>query len=331
MVYFFYGADSYRLRQKVKSVIDGYQTKHKSGLNLARFDFDKAGSFDKFKNFVESVSMFSEKKLAIIENLFFGQKDEVEKFTDYLRKGAILKDQERFVVIEQELEKNEERKSEQKYILKDAKDLFKKLTGKEVKNEEFDWLSGIKLENWIKDKVATSESKIDQATIKKLAAFVGADLWQMAGEIDKLAAYKKEGIINEKDVDELVKSKLESNIFNTIDALAARNKKTALDLLHRHLAEGESEIYLLTMLVYQFRNLLLVKSEMERGTQFQSLGKTIKLHPFVLRKSFEQSKGFTLSVLKRIYERLLELDMSIKSGRIEPQVALDLVVGEITG
>ncbi len=122
-----------------------------------------------------------------------------------------------------------------------------------------------------------------------------------------------------------------NDIFKTIDALAIRNKQAALIFLHRHLAEGESEIYLLSMLVYQFRNLLLVKSEIERGVQFQSLSKSIKLHPFVLRKSFEQSKGFTLSALKKIYERLLELDIATKTGRIDAPVALDLVVGEIAG
>jgi DNA polymerase-3 subunit delta len=49
-----------------------------------------------------------------------------------------------------------------------------------------------------------------------------------------------------------------------------------------------------------------------------------------LRKSFEQGKGFSLPALKKIYERLLELDMAIKTGRIEAPVALDLIVGEIT-
>lgn len=101
--------------------------------------------------------------------------------------------------------------------------------------------------------------------------------------------------------------------------------------MHRHLARGESEIYLLTMLIYQFFNLILVKDQIERGAQFQSLGKKIKMHPFVLRKTFEQSKGFTFPVLKKIYERLLEIDLGIKSGKIEAQAALDLVVGEIAG
>jgi DNA polymerase-3 subunit delta len=55
------------------------------------------------------------------------------------------------------------------------------------------------------------------------------------------------------------------------------------------------------------------------------------MHPFVLRKSFDQAKNFSFSALKKIYSRLAEIDIAIKSGRIEPRVALDLMVQEIAG
>lgn len=331
MVFFFYGADSYRLRQKVNSIIGGYRAKHKSGLNFGRFDFGEAEALDKLKNFLDSSSMFAEKKLAVAENLFTAGKDVQEAFMEYLGKSDILKTQESFLMVSQELSLAEDKRSKQKYALKNNQELFKALTGRAVNSEEFDYLSGAKLETWIKKEVEQAGAKIGAGAIKNLAAFVGFDLWQMKNEIEKLAAFANGKIIDESMVDELVRAKMESDIFKTIDALASRNKQLALSLLHRHLAEGESEIYLMSMLVYQFRNLLLVKSEIERGAQFQALAKTIKLHPFVLRKSFEQSRVFTLPALKKIYERLLELDIAMKSGRIEPQVALDLVVGEITG
>ena len=331
MVFFFYGADSFRIRQKVNSVIEGYQAKHKSGLNFGKFDFGEPEVLDKLKNFLNSSSMFAEKKLAIVENLFLAAKDAQESFLEYFKSGDILKTQDKFLVLAQELAINEDKKSKQKYGLKNNQELFKALTGKTVKTEEFDYLVGVKLEAWIKKELELAGAKIDAGAIRKLAMFVGADLWQMKNEIDKLVVFANGGAIKESMVDELVKSRIDNDIFKTIDALASRNKQLALTLLHRHLAEGESEIYLLSMLVYQFRNLLLVKSEIERGAQFPSLAKTIKLHPYVLRKSFEQGKGFTLAALKKIYERLSELDMAIKSGRLEPQVALDLVVGEISG
>ena len=340
MVFFFYGADGYRLRQKTKSVIEQYQAKHKSGLNLCGFDFGETETLEKLKNFLDSSSMFAEKKLAIAENLFMAGKDVQESFLEYLKTSDILKTQDKFLVVAQELALAEDKRSKQKYALKNSQELFKALMSKSVKTdvstgalakvEEFDYLVGTKLEVWIKKEVEQAGAKIDAAAVRKLAVFVGADLWQMKNEIDKLAAFACSKIIDEAMVGELVKAKMESDIFKTVDALANRNKQVALALLHRHLAEGKSEIYLLSRLVYQFRNLLLVKSEIERGAQFQLLAKTVKLHPYVLRKSFEQGKGFTFPALKKIYERLLELDIAIKSGRIEPQVALDLVVGEIT-
>jgi len=328
MVYFLYGEDDFRLKQKINSVVAEYQAKHRSGFNFGHFDLAQEGEWDKLKNFFDSYSMFAEKKLAVVEDLFGIAKEIKEKFVSYLEPSGLLKTTENFLVIGQKLERSPEKKSRD-YVLKENRDLFKKLTGKAVSAEEFNFLSGAKLEVWIKKQVEERDGQIDSMAVKKLAMFVGSDLWRLSSEIDKLVSYRKGKSILSADVDELVGAKIENDIFKTVDALAMRNKPLALSLLHRHLAEGESEIYLLSMLVYQFRNLLLVKSEVERGTQLPSLAKSIKLHPYVLRKSFEQSRGFSLIALKKIYERLLELDIAIKTGRIDSLVALDLAVGEI--
>jgi len=244
MVFFFYGADSFRIRQKVNSVIEGYQAKHKSGLNFGRFDFGEPEEFSRLKNFLDSYSMFAEKKLAVAGGLFGAGKDAQEDFMEYLKNSDVLKTQEKFLVVAQELALSDDKKSKQKYALKNNQEIFKALTNKTVKVEEFDYLAGVKLEAWIKKEVESVGTKIDTGAIKKLAVFVGADLWQMKNEIDKLVVFANGGAIKESMVDELVKSRIDNDIFKTIDALASRNKQLALTLLHRHLAEGESEIYL---------------------------------------------------------------------------------------
>jgi len=334
MLFFFYGEDDFRLKQKISSVVAGYQQKHKSGFNFGYFDLAQEGEWEKLKNFFDSFSMFAEKKLAVVKDLFDVRKDIKDKFLEYLETSDILKTTESFLVIGQRLEKSTEKKS-QGYILKDNKDLFKALTdvstGTLAKVEEFNFLNRAKLENWIKKQVEERGGQIDSAAVKKIAVFVGSDLWRLSNEIDKLISYRNGKIILAVDVDELVGAKIESDIFKTVDALAVRNSALAFKLLHQHLTEGETEIYLLSMLVYQFRNLLLVKEQVEKGIPFFGLAQKIKLHPYVLRKSFDQSKNFSLTALKRIYERLLEIDIKIKTGRIDASVALDLVVGEITG
>jgi len=341
MLYFFYGADDYRLKQKTKSVVAGYLAKHSSGLNLARFDLSDRAEFARLKDFLEAYSMFEEKKLAVIENLFGGAS--VDEFAGFLASSVIFKDNEKFVVVAQEL-KLADRKSKEKYVFKNEneKELFKQLTGRLAQKEEFDSLTGVRLEDWIKKEVervggsaeltqgrAERDAKIDSAAVKKLAVFVGSDLWRMSNEINKLANYQAGQTIGAADVEELVKSKIDNDIFKTVDALALRQKNIAYKLLHRHLAEGESEIYLLGMLIFQFRNLLLVKSQIEQGATVAEIGQNIKLHPFVLRKTFEQARNFTLADLKTIYGKFLEADLAIKSGRVEPPAALDLLVAEI--
>lgn len=96
MVYFFYGAETFQLKRKINSEINRYQAKHKSGLNFGRFNFILEQGFDDFKNFIESYSMFSEKKLAIIEELFEATPSTQTNFINNLETSKILKDEERF-------------------------------------------------------------------------------------------------------------------------------------------------------------------------------------------------------------------------------------------
>ncbi len=331
MIYFFYGSDPYRISRKIKEILEKYKAKHKSGLSFSRFNFNEEENFGKFKDFISAYSMFAEKKLAIIENLFEAPAALKEKFLAFIGQGDILKTEERFIVVAQEMKLNEDRRKKDKYVLKDdlTKDIFKKLSGKPADREEFDPLTGAKLEDWIKKETQRLDGKIEPLAVKKLAAFVGPDLWQMKNELDKLSNFRAGKTITENDVDILVKSRIEGDVFKAIDALASRQKAAAFKFLHQNLAHGDSEVALLGMLVYQFRNLLLVKSQIEQGVPFYGLEKKLGLHSFVLRKTFEQSKNFSLPALKKIYGRLAEIDFDIKNGQVEPQVALDLIVGEI--
>ena len=81
------------------------------------------------------------------------------------------------------------------------------------------------------------------------------------------------------------------------------------------------------MLVYQVRNLLLMKDMGERErTDATTLGRMLKLHPYVAKKSYTQAGKFTLPELKKIYRLLLEVDKDVRLGRKDPKLALELLV-----
>jgi len=310
MLILLYGEDTFRSRQKLNQIIEQYKTKHKTGLNLIRFTENNL-DFGKVKQSAEVVSMFDEKKLIILENIL-KNKSFSEEFSKYITKSKLKNNQDVIVVVFQE----------------------GKLASPSYKNkasmfEEFKILKGIELNNWLKKQAVENKINISPAAASKLVAYVGEDLWQINNELNKLASYKAGEIIEEQDVDTLVKAKLDVNIFKTIDALAQRDKRTAFKLLHEHLEQGENEIYLLTMFTYQLRTLIKLKDLMDRGTQYYDLAKKAGLHPFVVKKSSAQLQNFSLDQLKKIYQRLLEIDLGIKRGRWDGPTALDLLIGEI--
>ena len=100
-------------------------------------------------------------------------------------------------------------------------------------------------------------------------------------------------------------------------------------LLKAHLEKGDNPLYLFSMINYQFRNLLVVKDLIERNRPYYTISKTSNLHPFVVRKSYEQAGKFSFPELKKIYRKIFQVDLAIKTGKINPETGLDLLLSEI--
>jgi DNA polymerase-3 subunit delta len=314
MIFFLYGKDTFRSRQKLVGIIEGYKKVHKSGLNLKFFEKGEF-SFEDIKSDSQTISMFEEKKLLVFKNIFsdLNKEEGLEEF--------FKKQQDDLIIVYQEGEPDK-RLSLFKFLIKTAK------------AQEFEFLEGAKLRNWARERIESQGAKIDSPALEKLLDYVGNDLWWLSGEIDKLASYRKQGKIEEADIELLVKPKIEPEIFKTIDAIALRNnswsgKKQALKMLHEHLESGDHPLYLLSMINYQFRNLLMVKGLMEKNQPYYNILKTVKMHPFVAQKSYEQARHFTLQELKKIYQKIFQIDLMVKTGKVDSLAALDALIVSI--
>jgi len=326
MIIFIYGEDTYRARQKLNEIVEHYKSVHKSGLNLRFLDCEEQNiSIEDLKEKIRQATMFKEKKLVIITNLFSdaGLKEKFSKdLKEFLDYSDIL------MVFEENVKKTDP--------------LFKKLI-KTAKCQEFKVLEGQNLRNWLKKEVERNKGSIDSVALETLVDYVGNDLWQLVNEMQKLLNYKKNPdgntiedsrqgrnkTITSQDVKLLVKPKIETDIFKTIDAIGQKDKKQALNLLYKHLENGDSPLYLLSMVSYQFRNLLVVKELIEKAKPYSLIVKKSGLHPFVVKKSYLQSGKFTLPDLKKIYQKIFQVDLDIKTGKIEPEAGLEMLVAGI--
>lgn len=201
---------------------------------------------------------------------------------------------------------------------------------KAQKCQQFEPLDGAKLKNWIAEAVGNKEGiSISPAAAEKLVVYVGNDLNLLSREIEKLINYKNQGEITAEDIDLLVKSKIDTDIFRTVDALARGDKKTAVKLLHDHLESGEDPFYLLSMYFYQFRNLVKVKALAENNISASEIVSRLKMHPFVVRKSLDQARNFSWLKLKTLYKNLCEIDFESKTGKTDITLALDKFVAGV--
>ena len=316
MIIFLHGQDVYRSGQKLKEIIGSYRKIHKSGLNLRLVeggDFN----FEDMKNETQTISMFDEKKLIIFKNVLSGLKDE-DNALGFFKKLNGSKD----IIVVYEEKAADKRLSLVKFL------------EKEGKVQKFEPLEGQKLKNWAKNQIESCGGKIDSVALETLINYVGNDLWWMKNETEKLVNYRDGKKIEAADIDLLVKPKIEPEIFKTIDAIAFNKnlwagKKQALKLLHEHLEKGDHPLYLLSMINYQFRNLLIIKDLIEKNIPYYSILKITKMHPFVVKKTYEQASKFTFQELKKIYQRIFQIDLSIKTGKIDPTTALDFLIVSI--
>jgi len=312
MIIFLYGQDSYRSKKKLEEIIDHYKKIHKSGLNLIYIDAAQT-DFTDFYNSFKSSSMFAEKKLLVVKNVFSNKKFQEDLLTE-IKNINSFKD----IVVVYESDAVDERTKTFKTLIKACK------------SQEFKPLDAKELKVWAREQFEASGQKINLDALDLMISYAGNNLWQLSNEIKKLSDFKRGLTIKKEDVDALVKpNNLQGDIFKTIDALAQKNKKQALLLLQKHLDSGEVPLYLLSMIAWQFKNLLVVKELAQKGMMYNSIVKKSGLHPFVVQKNYFMCNQFTLEELKGIYQKIFTIDLGIKTGNIEEETALHLLVAQI--
>jgi DNA polymerase-3 subunit delta len=186
------------------------------------------------------------------------------------------------------------------------------------------------LNRWIANRVEQHGGQITSRAAVELATFVGNDLRLLDQEVAKLVAYTgDERPIGIDDVHLLVSYAQEANVFHMVDALGRRDGRTAMRLLHQ-LLNDQPPLALLGMIVRQFRILVQVKELSERGLGPREIADEAKLHKFVVEKGLRQVRNFSMAQLETVYDKLVETDVAIKTGRLDPVLALDLLVAGLS-
>lgn len=186
---------------------------------------------------------------------------------------------------------------------------------------------GNALDKWIINRAKNTGVKIAPDALSLLANFIGNNLRLLSNEIDKLAMYVgPDGTIKVEDVRQLSAHVQEARIFDLTDALAQRNRKQALNILHDLLADGEPPLKMISTITSQVRSLLLVQELAKKGLRGGQIASTLGMAPFIADKALRQVGNFNVTQLENAYRQLLSTDAALKRSRLTPELALDLLI-----
>ena len=309
MIYFLYGPDTYRSREKLKELI----AKNQIGFNVERINGAKIDA-DELNKHISTHDLFSQKKFLVIEDMADKNNKLKEDIINFLKKLK-FNELDFLIFYDSQIDKRSI--------------IFKVLNSKADEIYAFDLLKPAEMEVWLQKKCQAINLNINKDNLKKLSVALGDDTWLAMSELQKLKAYTNGEEVQYEDIDKMVRGKLDDDIFKLTDMIANNNNKSqALKLLKDQIESGSNEIYLLTMIVRQFRILIQLKSFLSKTSNTFQAAKTLNLHPFVVQKSLPMVSKYPIEKLKNIFQKLLKVDLQLKSSKVSKEILLEKFVLE---
>lgn len=196
----------------------------------------------------------------------------------------------------------------------------------------FELLRPVQIAKRIKEICKAYKVNIDDNTVMYFIEECGTNMQDLINEIRKLIEYAGEnGNITKQEIDLLCIKQINSIIFDLTDNLGKKNVKEAINVLHNLIYEKEPIQKILITLYNHFKKLYIVKlSEKYK----KSLTESLNLKPnqiFLTNKYKTQSNYFKEEELKKILEKLSDLDYNYKIGKIDLNIGLESILCRYCG
>lgn len=296
MIYFLYGADTYRSRAKVREIIAEFQKKAGGVLNVMRVDAGEQPESALMAG--RTASLFAEKELLVIERASESAPEVRRHIRDRL---PAWKSDRNLTVIFWEAEVGGE-EAPANVIREHA-----------AKTQEFKLLTPAALRGWLAEESISRGARLGSGEVRLLIARYGTDLWALANELEKITAGWPVGF----------EIKEEEKIWNFTD-LFFTNRRRSIRPLANLLAAGFEPVKIVGALASSLRTIAVVWEGARRGT----LAKISReFHPFVVKKNANIARKADEARMQKFFADLVASDVALKTGKLPPPLPLiNLVV-----
>ncbi len=312
MNYLLYGEEKYLIDCQVKDIISKYNIDE---INISRYNLEN-DSISALLEDINTISLFSSKKLIIVENAFIFNRVQAKKIDniDDLEKALSIKNENVIVVF---------------ISYQDKVDMSKKIT-KAIKNNGYikEFNSKKNVSSDIKDMLEDYKMSID--AINELINRVGNNLEIIYQEIEKLKIYKfNEKEITLNDVCELSPEVIDIDIFKFIDNIINKNKASAIKTYRELLKINEEPIKIVALLASKFRLMYQASILTRKGYTEETISEILKVHKYPVHLAITTGYKYNPKVLLEYLNKLADLDIGIKTGEKDKEISLELFILEL--
>lgn len=174
------------------------------------------------------------------------------------------------------------------------------------------------------------ELKFQPDALASLRDWVGEDLGALSKELEKISlALPGKARIETSDIEDLVFRQETQNVFDLAGAVAARDRKTALDLLIRLMRDGKSALEILGLLRSQGEKLYQAAELLKAGKPPQGICQTLRIPGFFCNDFLGKAKKLSAVPPARFFTLIYESDKAIKTSLWRENIAAELLVMKI--
>ena len=315
MTYLFYGKEKYLIDEEIKKYKDQYDE-----INIVNITYNN--NIDDIIDEANSISLFSDKKLIIVsDTTIFNRKKKSEDSEEDNSK-------ENFDSLVDYLDNQNEDVTlifiNNQETIDNTKKITKLIKEKGVIKE----FNNINIKETIKS--LFGKYKISYDLIDLLINRVGNDIGILKEEITKIITYKDKNMeITKDDILNLTYLNIDVSAFNFADQIVNKNKDEALKIYNELLEMHSDPSTVIALLASKVRLIFQVMELRKMGYSLYQMVDTLETKEYPIKLALNAASKTNKEEILEVLNDLAELDINIKTGKINPNLGMQLFILKI--
>lgn len=314
-VYLIHGSDRFIIKTKLDQIVKKFNVDE---FNITTYDAEEQNIADAIDD-ASTIPFMSDLKIIIIKSAYFVStekpKKEIKHDLDALSRYISNPFETSILIISAPYPKLDERKAITKMLKKHA-DVIK---CEPMKVED--------LRDWIKRQLGNKNKRIDRDALEEFISRVEHNTEVAVSEMKKLLSYTED--IDHVDlgiIKRVITKSIEDNVYEISNAILSGKRSKAIEAYVDLVGYGEDPLSILSMLVNKYREILQVKLLQGQGRNKDSIAEYYNVSSGRAYYMVKNAGSVNVDVVTKHLKRLEEVDINIKTGKMDKKIALELFI-----